>query len=319
MPKKTTRWEGTSSLLVLSGLPEATAEAAASTVEKHHSKWRAVASSFSRHDNAIYACDNAITDLMGRACAFAMATRPTEERPPNPNRIVLAYVAADGSSRVLDAFGCSVWPEPMVHPDWRWPKGKHWRWEIETVNLLVQRLVSQLDDEQVQGIWRRIEARKSDEILLLPGRNFQLVDGRSLHSRFAEFMREELALEGVEEGINVERFAYERLPEFYKRHGGRGKKFAVDARNRVFAKSNVGQDGGHHDLPDDKEIEQALLRRELEGRFRFGTPLQPAGFQHDVQREGALLKDEPFFCVSQGVVLVSSDHANVFPNDVVKW
>ena len=99
---------------------------------------------------------------------------------------------------------------------------------------------------------------------------------------------------------------------------GAAKCFAVDSREIVFAKSNYGQDGGQHDIPAGTEITAALLQRTLESRYRFGTPLEPPGFQHDAQFEGGSRFDhEPFDCVTKGVVEMSDDHVNIFPNDVV--
>ncbi|WLE00666.1 hypothetical protein PX860_25505 (plasmid) [Agrobacterium leguminum] len=111
---------------------------------------------------------------------------------------------------------------------------------------------------------------------------------------------------------------YERLASFYDRVGGRNKPFAIDHRDIVFAKSNHGQDGGQHDIPEGVELTASLLQRTLESRFRFGTPLRPDGFQHDAQLErGARFVRTQFDCAVKGMTTISGDHANVFPSDVV--
>jgi hypothetical protein len=165
----------------------------------------------------------------------------------------------------------------------------------------------------------RFEARRPDDVLLLPARNFHVTRDERLESRFRAFMRGELLAEEIAAQVSVKRFPFESLRKFYIRSGGTGKRFAVDYRGLVFAKSQNGQDGGHHDIATTAHRSLAYLRRELERRFRFGTPLEPAGFQHDVQWEGgADLVKERFDCSERGPVQVSGDHANVFPSDVVK-
>ena len=170
-----------------------------------------------------------------------------------------------------------------------------------------------MEENATDILRRRLEARRAEDVLLLPGRNFHLDPEHRLVERFRLFMSGMIDITGIEE-----KFAYERLAAFYSRMGGRGKRFAIDSRNIVFAKSHYGQDGGQHAIPATTEVTAALLQRTLESRYRFGTPLEPAGFQHDAQREGGVHFDhEPFECVTKGTVKMDGDHVNVFPSDVV--
>lgn len=310
---------GPSPLLVIAGLPAATALPAAATINNDRdSRWSAVARAFARNDGAIYADDGAIVELGRQTCAFAMKDARDREGVPTPSRIVVAYVAETGFERLWDVFGHAVLPIPLHHPDWDWPKGRHWRHEIETVNRLLRRALREVENETTEALRLRLEARRSDDVLLLPGRNFHLDPEHRLVERFRSFMCDGLNIEGVEAGISVERFPYERLKLFYDRVGGRGKRFAVDSRDVVFAKSNNGQHGGQHEIPAGTDMAPPLLQRTLEGRYRFGTPLKPEGFQHDVQHEnGVEFNDEWFDCVIKGSTQFSGDHVNVFPSDVV--
>ncbi len=310
---------GPSPLLVIAGLPKLTALSAAATINNKEKRWKSVAGVFPNNDSEIYANDSAITDLLVRTCKFAIAGRRDEAGVTIPSRMVVAYVAAEGSDRLWDGFGHSVWPIPLVHPDWAPMKERHWRFDIHEVNILLKRAIHAAEAETPEEMRLRLEARRTDDVLLLPGSNFHLANHEQLRTRYRAFMRGEISADQIEEEVHVERFAYERLAEFYNRTGGRGKKFAVDQRKLVFAKSQYGQDGAHHDIDPGRQLTQELLRRELEGRFRFGTPLEPPGFQHDVQRElGEPLVRERFDCTINGLVEVSGDHANLFANDVVK-
>lgn len=310
---------GPTPLLVIAGLPSATAMPAAATINNDgQSRWRAMASAFTTRDASIYAEPGAILELGRLVCGFAIAGARDANGVLTPSRIAVAYVDAPGFDRLWDVFGHAVWPIPLRHPDWTWPKGRHWRHEIETVNTMLRHSLSNMEAIAAEDLRLRLEARRAEDVLLLPGRNFHLGPESRLVERFRSFMSGDIDVAGVEEGIRVERFAYERLAEFYRRMGGRGKRFAVDSRDIVFAKSNYGQDGGQHEIPATAEITAALLQRTLEGRYRFGTPLEPPGFQHDAQREGGVEFDlEPFDCVTKGTVKVRGDHVNVFPSDVV--
>lgn len=310
---------GPSPLLVIAGLPKVTAEPAAATINNDRdTRWRAVAAAFPNQDAGFYGEAKAIVELGRLACEFAMAGKWDDERVPTPSRIAVAYVDVAGFERLWDVFGHAVLPMPLSHPDWDWPKGRHWRHDIEIVNLMVRRAIAQAEADSAEALRLRLEAHRSDDALLLPGRNFHLNAEDRLVERFRGFMNGYLDVPDIEAGVRVERFAYERLSNFYKQMGGSRKKFAIDARGIVFAKANHGQDGGVHEIPTDAPIDAALLQRALESRYRFGTPLVPDGFQHDAQREKNVpFNGDLFDCVTKGQVPFSGDHVNVFPSDVV--
>ncbi len=310
---------GPTPLLVIAGLPEATAGPAAATINNNsHSRWRAIASAFTNRDEAIYETPRAVLELGRLACEFAMNGVRDADGIPAPSRLAVAFVDVPGFERLWEVFGHAVWPIPLRLPDWTWPKGRHWRHEIETVNRLLRSSLAATQANAAEELRLRLEAGRTDDILLLPGRNFHLGGNDRLIKRFRSFMSGQIDAADVEKGVRVEKFAYERLAEFYNRVGGRGKCFAVDSRDVVFAKSNNGQDGWQRKIPANAEITAALLQLNLESRYRFGTPLKPPGFQHDAQLEGkAVFTHEPFDCATKGAVNMSGDHVNVFPNDVV--
>ncbi|MBB3937214.1 hypothetical protein [Aureimonas phyllosphaerae] len=303
---------------MIAGLPESTASVAAATIRNRDGpRWSAVAGTFPTSDNAIYV-ERPILDLGILSSRFALREERDRNGVPTPSRIVVAYVHADGSDRLWDVFGHAVWPHALRIDDWGWRGGRHWRHDVEAVNRILRQALEEIAQGPAEAMRLRLEARRCDDALLLPGRNFQLDEGGHLSERFRAFMEGRSTLEEVERGIRSERFSFERLSKFYIRTGGTRKRFAVDRRNLVFAKANVGQDGGLVHLDADGKPDAPSLRHVLEGRYRFGTPLIDAGFQHDVQKaDNQKLQRERFDCALKGEHFVSGDHANVFSSDVV--
>jgi hypothetical protein len=308
---------GPTPLLVIAGLPVSTAKPFAATINNSKSRWRAVATAFSNNDRAIYD-PAAILELGRLACEFADADRPDPDGTPSPSRIVVAYIDEPGSPQLWDVFGHAVWPVALEYPDWGWPGGLHWRHDIDVVGLIVNRALEALEQGPGEEIRLRLEAHRADDVLLLPPRNFHIDPTNKLFDRFRSFMMGKTDISSIEKDVTIKRFAFEKLAEFYKRVGGRGKTFAVDKREIVFAKSNHGQDGGQRDIRAGAKASAAVLQKTLESRFRFGTPLLPGGFQHDAQREGGIRFDrEAFDCVTKGNIIMDGDHVNIFPSDVV--
>lgn len=317
---KTRGAAGRAPLLVLAGLPDATAKAAANTINNDGATpWRATAVAFPERE-PVYEIDS-VADLAAQALAYAIERDLQVDEFVDPTRIVLAYVDDDWTDPLWEGFGCAVWPVRMAHPNWEWPDGRHWRFDIETVMAVVRQAIATAEAEAATGARLRLEAHRRDDPLLLPSRNFELADDAILQDRYIDLLRNGVApadIAALDDEVKRRKFPFERLRKFYSRMGGQNLSFAFDQRGLVFAKANVGQDGGHHDIPVDEDLTAERLRRELEGRFRFGTPLRPAGFQHDVQKEfDAPLVRERMHHVDRGAVDVSGDHANVFASDVI--
>lgn len=307
---------GPAPVLVLAGLPKATATAAEGTVNNRQGRWRAIASAFPDNDAAVYEA-TALKDLVRRVCAFARDQVKDRDGVPVPSRLLVAYARSPDFQRLWDGFGHAAWPIAL-REDEEPPGSRHWRHNIDTVNQRVAEVLQRAEDVELEALRLRLEARRTEEVLLLPGRNFHTSDDDRLVTRFQAFMSGEVTAEQVEADIQVERYAFDRLPTFYRETGGTKKKFASDARGLVFARSEHGQHGAHHAVLA-RDAELPLLRQTLESRFRFGTPIQPQGFHHDVQwEEDRPLKDVEFDCAQHGRISVNASHANVYPNDVVK-
>jgi hypothetical protein len=311
---------GRAPLLVLAGLPSETARAAAGTINNDAAiTWRAISVPFPDHD-PIYDIAS-VEDLASQVLNYAKEDEPPNVALIDPTRIVLAYVDSDWTDPLWEVFGSSVWPVRMSCEDWGWEGGRHWRFDIDTVMAMVRRAVATAESAHVTALRLRLEAHRRDDPLLLPARNFLLPQKTPLKERFLDLLDDEFAPEAVEAldaDVVRRKFPFPNLRKFYSLTGGENLTFAVDSRDLVFAKARVGQDGAQHLITDGADLTTERLRRELEGRFRFGTPLIPAGFQHDVQWEfGAPLVRERMFHVDLEDVDVFGDHANVFANDMI--
>lgn len=316
MPGKKIK-SASSPLLVIAGLPKETAETAARTINNQSNPWHAVASAFGSSDQGIYSSDAPALNLVEQAWTQAVSRASADDPIPNPSRMVLAFVGAERSEVLFEHFGNSAWPVQIVHPDWDWPKGRHWRNEIEVVNLLLAQTLEKVEADAARDARLRLEAARSDEILLLPPRNFALSATERLQARFRSFLLGQVPLATITTGVRIERFPHERLKEFYNRCGGRNKPFAIDARGIVFPSSHSGQHGGGHP-PDEAPSNAAGFRKALERRFRFGTPIRSTGFQHDAQNDwNGLLDWDEFDCSGGGSKRISGSHVNIFTNDSV--
>ncbi len=305
-------------MVVLAGLPRQTATAAANTVSNTIGPWRSVSVPFEEDDYCLYASEGAIADLLRQVCGFAekLQKRNNGNPIPAPSRIVLLYVKSGLSEKLLESFGFSVLPIPLEVPDWAWPKGKHWRFSIENVTNAIRGTLERLLEGPSAALKERLEARRSSDPLLLPPRNFHLKNGNLLSDRFLELM-ESLDWHALEKEIQPVKFTNENFAAYYKKVGGKNKRFNVDARGLVFPASNRGMHGPARESLI-AQGNSGSLKLLLESAYRFGTPL-PAGYQHDVQYpHDKLLSNEQFACSVEGIVSISGTHANVYPNDSVR-
>ncbi|MER9468961.1 hypothetical protein NKI82_24030 [Mesorhizobium sp. M0482] len=102
------------------------------------------------------------------------------------------------------------------------PVGSRHCYEIETVNQVLAHAIAAAQADNSEAIRLRLEAHRANDVLLLPGCNFHLNCESRPIERFRAFMSGQIDVAGIEVGIRVEKFAFDRLAEFYKRMGGEG-------------------------------------------------------------------------------------------------
>ncbi|WP_430253204.1 hypothetical protein [Neorhizobium sp. DAR64872/K0K18] len=302
-------------LVIVAGLPAPNHSAIAKAIRADFPTWKVIATPFPRDPKPPYGDNGALLDLVRTVCDFAEAQ--TVSHPPRPGQLVLLYVDDANCRKVIDVFGYSTLAIPLIHDSWDWPYGKHWRSDPDAVYQLVQSALHRASVGDLHELKIRLEKDKSDEVLLLPPRNFHLTAGAVLDDRFRDAHLLGAIGDIDDADILNEEFTIESLPTFFKNTGEVRKNFRVDDRGLVFAISKHGQHGPSRMQNVSQTQSLSDFRALLEGLYRFGHPLR-SGFQHDVQwPHDKALVSETFVDVNKSVRL-SQSHANIYSNDAVR-
>ena len=303
-------------MAIIAGLPAPANQAAVRALQAEFPLWKIVTERFPDSYEKTYNFESPVLDLLRAVCSFASAQ---PERPvPRPAQIMLFYVEAPDSARLLDAFGYSVLPSRLDCEDWHWPQGRHWRIDSNVIEDVLIRAARNMRQEPLEGLRLRLEQPAKDEPLLLPPRNFKPRGQENLVPRFNELLRT-ANFEGIAfDDLEVKAFDHRNLGAFFRRVPDNYASFRVDARGLVFATSPRGQDGAKW-AEDVLALPLSEFRNMMEGLYRFGTSLR-SGFQHDVQwANNYLLSNETFYDAETGTEKkISGDHANIFANDNVR-
>ena len=239
----------------------------------------------------------------------------SDDQPARPRRIVLLYVPADDDQQLLAAFDFFVFPVPMRDLAVFDSAGHQKRHQADACERAIEAAFAVYTRQLLGIVQRRIESRQSSEPLLLPPINFHLPGGR-LQQTFCELTRGTRTWENaVPEGVSVEVFDRERLPEFL----GYQERQAIyrDARKIIFPCARPNEMHGQR-IEIGATATVLSMQDFLRSVYRFGAPL-PEGFHHDAQLEdGRQFKEMDFICSRNGPILVSASHANIYPNDYVR-
>jgi len=303
-------------LAIIAGLPAAASQAALRALEAEFPLWKIVTEDFPKSFEKTYQFDPPLLNLLRSTCSFA-AAQPVLPIP-RPAQVMLFYVDAPNSQRLLDAFGYSVLASRLKADDWHWPQGRHWRIDINvTVDILLN-AARQMRQGPLEELRLRLEQPTKDDPLFLPPRNFKHRVEGNLVARFNRLLHMGEFAEVAFDDLATQRFDYDNLEGFFKNMPGTSANFRVDARGLVFATSSRGQDGNRW-AEDITGLPIGGFRNMLEGLYRFGTALR-GGFQYDVQWSGKRpLQDEKFYDAESGQdVRITDSHANIFANDNVR-
>jgi hypothetical protein len=303
-------------LAVVVGLPRPAHNAAKIAIEEAFPRWRVISEPFPEGRERIYSFDEPVERTLRRVCDFA--SEQAELPIPRPARLVLLYVAAPGEDRLFEGFGYAALPVRIDDPGWHWPHGKHWSADTAVTHRLLLDALAATANAPLHDLRLRLERAEPCDALLLPPRNFEVVDEGSLQPRFDRLLREGGFMAAVFDDLASRHFAFNELKDFFKHVPANSGVFRLDKRGLIFASAPRGQHGAMRvqDVEAIDELRQYRLL--LEGLYRFGTPLR-SGFQHDVQRQNASLVKEKFYCAARHETIeISASHANIFANDVVR-
>ena len=302
-------------LAIIAGLPAPNHNAVAKEITARFTKWKVISTPFPRGPASPYGDAGAILELAKEVCRFA--ENESEKTPPRPGRLVLFYTMDAAFARLLDVFGFSALAIPIQCENWHWPQGRHWRSDPDVVIPMITSAINRLESEDGNSLKIRLERTDSDDVLLLPPRNFHMSNGTTLFSRFDACHKAGTICDMIDHDISSEVFTIERLPTFFKNTGEVSKSFRIDQRGLVFAISRRGQHGPARMMNVSSIEALSDFRPLLESLYRFGTPLR-SGFQHDVQWEDDRhLASVEFADIDQPIKL-SQSHANIYANDRVR-
>jgi hypothetical protein len=305
-------------LLLLAGLPHPLHTRIEEFIKELAGPYcKVIAVSSGSYDGNLYR-RRPIESLLRAAADFSIRRLKNrgEGHLPQPRRIALFYVPADDEQQLLDAFDFFVFPIPLRDLAPFDNSGHQMRHDRDACEKAVRKGFEVYSRELIGALQPRIEGRKSSEPLLLPPLNFHL-SGRRLRQVFCELTRRTRTWENaMPDNIAPEMFDEEQLPGFL-RHQERQMIFR-DVRNVVFPCARASE--FHGQPPEvDQDSDISVLQDFLRSVYRFGTPL-PDGFHHDAQLEGGVsFQQMSFDCSRNGSISVSSDHANLYPNDYVGY
>ena len=229
-----------------------------------------------------------------------------------PSRLVLLYVPDPSARILLDAFGFSCFPIPIqVESEQRHLLRRNPNFATQTL----KHLVKHIPKENILMLEREISGRMRKTLLLLPPKNF--IDPNNhqpLKQWFLDVINDPLELQVVSQRLTLTPLTNEDVSRL---KGGRGRAF-VDNRNLCFLPADVHQEHGRLRTLE-KELPPETIRHWLNGKFRFGIPINGEGFHYDVQKVGkGDLKGVQFECEIQGAVQTENTHINIYPNDFVR-
>ncbi len=210
-------------------------------------------------------------------------------RSVSPAELVLFYVRAVDDESLLRAFDFCAMPAPLDLP---LPDRLSPNLYEQAMKAAYQKISSRLHSD----VKNRVAGGRSAEPLLLPPRNFVTNAGR-MADEFVKIRR------GLPDWHTCGLQSPARVP-------GASRCF-TDSRGLLFKAAAPGAMHG--------QARQVPPQQLLRGRFRFGAPLR-TGFHHDVSRSDAgRLDNVEFECCEKGPIRASGTHANIYPNDYVRW
>ena len=251
----------------------------------------------------------------GSEFAIRRLQNRNDDELPRPRRISLLYIPAEDDENLLSAFDFFVFPIPMRDLSLFDGVGRQRRHDSNACERAIQAAFDKYQRDLPVVVQRRVESRRSSEPLLLPPVNFHTPSG-NLGRMFSELTRGTRSWENAKpNGVIAEIFDYERLPGFLREQ--ERQEIYRDSRSVVFPCARANE---LHGRPAEINHPPTLadLQYFLRSVYRFGAPL-PEGFHHDAQLEdGRHFNNMNFVCAREGPILVSGNHANVYPNDFVR-
>lgn len=295
-------------MIVLAGLPKTTDQRVTKRLEslKDLKPARYISVPFPKDPGSGCYSEQSITTLLRASAHFTLRQR-RHQGELAPSRFYLIYVKAHDEENLLRMFDFFAFP---VGVEIEALNRSHEMKVFEQLEPIVRRL---LHDHEEAGFLAQAICGQSDKTpLLLPAKNF-IVDGEE--TAFGGYLMSLRRREREWSNVNVRsvRYTHDQLPKAVKVKQTR--PFFCDGRALVFV-----PDPCPHPPAREFDLDATTdeLRALLNSLYRFGMPIKD-GYHFDVQAVGRKLNAVPFVCIKQGQILVSGTHANVYPNDYVRY
>jgi hypothetical protein len=296
-------------LIILAGLPHPISGAVAMTVE---TTFRAkVISSASGNDDRQLYTDRTLNGLINAVSGFSVRHLKSENVPPTPKYIILAYVPSDDDERLLAQFDFFVFPVRLTLLA---AYDKNGRQHRHNLTMAKNYAASSLDTALLEfaEVRRRLSSISDREPLFLPPQNFKVSGTGRMADVFGAIVRQKTSWADPIHSVQQVTVTSEDLHRHIR--PGVRKTVLADVRGLLFP-HDPSEHGFVRTLPDDCSDDDR--KNIMRSTYRFGVPLRN-GFHHDVQFAGRDLNGEIFECGLQGALALNCSHANVYPNDHVR-
>ena len=245
---------------------------------------------------------------------WAQIRRQDESNPKQiePSRLILLYVPDPSASTLLDAFGFSCFPIPIQVE----PKNRHLlRKDPNFSAQILKQLVKQVPSNIIRLVEEEISYKMRKTLFLLPPNNFIEPNNRqSIRQWFVDILNDPEEWHLVSQRLSLTPLTNDQVSGL---RGKRGRAF-VDSRNLCFLPADAREEHGRLRVPREGQGPE-VIRHWLNGKFRFGIPINGEGFHYDVQKiGGGNLRSLQFECEVQGKIQTENSYINIYPNDFIR-
>ena len=298
-------------LYIVAGLPQPVSQNAVASLRKSHDLPPALyIQAASKRNGPIYDRDSVLA-LLKATCEEIRRSDEDTQSLIQPRRIILLYIPDHTSHVLLDGFGLACFPIPIEVED---EKAHLLRKKTDFATQSLKKIIgSPIDKLQIAEIEISSKFRKT--ALLLPANNFiEESTGTPIGDWFRCLMNGTEDWEHAQARLYLSKLTRDDLPRITAR-----RIWAyVDKRNLCFLPAEARE---MHGIIREGAFSEdtASLRHLLNGKYRFGFPINNDGFHYDVQlKGGASLSRISFTCAINGSVSTKEAYVNIYPNDFIR-
>jgi hypothetical protein len=302
-------------MTLVAGLPPATHNRAITALKQRFPEWEIRGLAATPKDGGLLYPKAAREELARQATDFVVQRRARVPNPPTPRSIILLFVPAPDSEKLLEMFDFAVMPQPLVTLNLWDERGAQLRqtWSAVEEALNASLAASGPARMALNLVTERLNRQADNEGLLLPPRTFTTNEG-FLADEFVAFRSGVRPWEDRLTHLGPAELTHQdiaRIPE------EKTRRSFVDARRIAYL---IAHPSAYHAEPRTKgeDADLVTLLNQLRTLYRFGAGLPP-GLHHDaIYRDGSAFKRTPFQCSQAGHREVSAAYVNIYPDDFLR-